>query len=562
VTVYPYSENFDQASQPLLPPGWGSTKNRGVEPADMIISQSAPHSAPCCVSATNAMVAQALISPEFDFTAVVPGSINCFMRRSSTFSAPVVLECSTDGGGLWGTPLGDTLLPDGSTNYVECERDLPRSLSGLPHVRIRWRVIPATAGSSGTLRFDDVSVTVHAAYDLSLASLRVTPASPRSTDPVEVTGIVKNVGYAPASGFSLCLYRNCGDTAHPVPCDPIAVSGASGVLNPGDSASITLSGLRLAGGINELVGVVKDTSDTNQSDNLLPIQVDVTSVAGAVVINEIMFAPFTGEGEYIELLNRSDQPTSLTGWQLTAGSTTSSAPKRLVIPRFRAPLSPGECAVVAEDSGLFRFFPPLLGPDSGRVVIPSIWETRLNNVGGYIVLSDSRGSFVDSVCYSPTWHNPSVIDRTGRSLERILASGPSNDPANWTTCALPAGGTPARKNSVSITGQPQGGTLSCFPNPFSPDGDGVEDATVIRYHIPQGVWSVTLRIFDARGRAVRTLATCDPATGDGEYIWDGRDQEHLVARMGIYVILLEARDSRRLLSFSEKGVVVLAHRLR
>ena len=90
----------------------------------------------------------------------------------------------------------------------------------------------------------------------------------------------------------------------------------------------------------------------------------------------------------------------------------------------------------------------------------------------------------------------------------------------------------------------------------------MEDATVIRYAIPQGVWAVTLRIFDARGRAIRTLATWVPSTGNGECIWDGRDQDHLVARMGIYIVLLEATDSGRLSSFSAKGVVVLAHRLR
>jgi hypothetical protein len=313
--------------------------------------------------------------------------------------------------------------------------------------------------------------------------------------------------------------------------------------------------------MNPLLGVLQDSADMNQSDNLLRVEIDVASLPGGVVVNEIMFAPLAGEGEYVEFMNNSDQPVNLTGWQIVAGSGTTVNPKTLILPRVRSPLLPGRCAVVAEDSGIFRFFPALSGADTERVVIPRVWETRLNNAGEYIVLKDQGGSVADSVFYSPSWHNPAVIDRTGRSLERILASGRSNDPGNWSTCALPEGGTPARGNSVALARSSSVGVVSSFPNPFSPDGDGVEDATLIRFQIPRGVWSVSVRIFDVRGRAVRTLATCAPSTGSGEFIWDGRDQERTTARMGIYVVCIEATDAARLASFTARGVVVLARRL-
>ena len=527
----------------------------------MTVSQSASRSAPNCVSATNATVAQSLSSPEFDFTGVAPGKLSWFMRRSSTFSASVIAECSTDGGGAWGITLGDTLRPDGSAAYVESARDLPRSLAGMRHVRMRWRVIPSSTGSAGTLRFDDISVTVHPAFDLALVRLIVTPPSPRFSELVTVTGTVKNVGLVPMAGFSLGLYRNCGDTLHPVPCDPLALSAPSPALDPGDSVAITLNAGSLAGGWNSLLGLLRDSADMNQSNDWLGVEIDVASLPGGVVINEIMFAPFAGEGEYVEFLNNSDQPVSLTGWRLIARSGTSVNPKTLVFPRVRSPLFPGRCAVVAEDSGVFHFFPSLSGADTERVVIPPVWETRLNNTGGDLVLKDPGGGVADSVFYSPSWHNPAVIDRTGRSLERILASGHSNDPANWSTCVLPEGGTPARGNSVALTRTSPEGVVSCFPNPFSPDGDGVEDATLIRFQIPRGVWSVSVRIFDARGRAIRTLATCSPSTGCGEFVWDGRDGERTTARIGIYVVYVEATDTGRLETFTARGVVVLARRL-
>jgi hypothetical protein len=290
------------------------------------------------------------------------------------------------------------------------------------HVRIRWRVIPSSTGSAGTLRIDDISLTVHAAFDLALVRLNFSPPFPRLSDPITVTGIVKNVGLMPMADFSLCLYRNCGDTLRPLPCDPLAFSGPSQTLGPGDSVGITLGPVSLAGGMNLLMVVLRDSAEMNQADNRLGFEIDVASPPGCVVINEIMFAPFAGEGEYVEFLNNSEQPVNLTGWRLIGGSGTSVNPKTLLLPRVSSPLLPGRCAVVAEDSGIFRFFPALLGTDTDRVVIPRVWETRLNNGGGEIVLKDPGGSVADSVFYSPSWHNPAVIDRSGRSLERIQRS--------------------------------------------------------------------------------------------------------------------------------------------
>ncbi len=562
VNVFPYAENFDMASPPLLPAGWESTANRSPGTPDMTVSQSAPRSAPNCVSVTNGTVAQSLTTPEFDFTGVVPEKISWFMRRSSTFISPVVVECSTDGGLSWRALPGDTLLADGSVTYVESVRDFPRALAGNPRVRLRWRVVPASTGSAGTLRFDDVTLTVHSVSDLALVRLACEPALPRAGDPVSITVTVLNAGLTPMAGFSVALYRDCGDTVHSLPCDLIARAPVQSSPGPGDSALVTIHAVYLAGGVNHIVAVLSDSADADLSDNLLPLEIDVASKPGSVVINEIMFAPLAGEGEYVEFLNTGDRPVNLGRWCLIAGGAPSSTPKTMILPFAGAPLLPGKCAVAAEDSGIFRFFPALAGAAAGTVVIPRTWETRLNNAGEELRLADNRGSVLDSVCYSPSWHNPAVIDRTGRSLERILGGGNSNDPGNWSTCAFPEGGTPGARNSVALSAAAPEGTVAASPNPFSPDGDGVDDATVIHYRIPRGVWSVSVRIFDARGRAVRTLATCAPSTGEGECVWDGRDGERVIARMGMYVVFVEATDAGRLSAFSAKGVVVLAHRLR
>jgi hypothetical protein len=79
------------------------------------------------------------------------------------------------------------------------------------------------------------------------------------------------------------------------------------------------------------------------------------------------------------------------------------------------------------------------------------------------------------------------------------------------------------------------------PNPFNP-------TTTIRYSIAQRA-HVTLAVYDAAGRRVRTLvdATLDPGTHD--VIWDGRDERGTSLGSGVYFYRIEAgalRQSRKM----------------
>jgi FlgD Ig-like domain len=178
-----------------------------------------------------------------------------------------------------------------------------------------------------------------------------------------------------------------------------------------------------------------------------------------------------------------------------------------------------------------------------------------------VVLRDPSGSTVDSVAYDPYWHNPDVQETKGRSLERISPSGESNDGRNWSTCALPIGGTPGRPNSLYAHGVPSKAGLVCSPDPFSPDGDGYQDNTVIHLDLPLPVSLISVRIFDSRGRLIRRLVNAEPAGSHGDFVWDGRDDNRALARIGMYVIFVEAMDEGGSLLETTRGVVVLARRL-
>jgi hypothetical protein len=74
--------------------------------------------------------------------------------------------------------------------------------------------------------------------------------------------------------------------------------------------------------------------------------------------------------------------------------------------------------------------------------------------------------------------------------------------------------------------------IRAYPNPFNP-------VTTIRYSIPEA-GSVALRIYDAKGRLVKTLVDEDKSAGAYKTFWRGRDETNAEVSTGVYFAGLEA----------------------
>ena len=103
--------------------------------------------------------------------------------------------------------------------------------------------------------------------------------------------------------------------------------------------------------------------------------------------------------------------------------------------------------------------------------------------------------------------------------------------------------------------------LHAAPNPFSPDGDGQEDHTVVSYRLAADAGYTSIRIFDVYGRLIRTLMERERGGYEGETVWDGRDDLSRRVRMGMYILHLEAFDESGTMVATARGVVALAGRL-
>jgi hypothetical protein len=259
-----------------------------------------------------------------------------------------------------------------------------------------------------------------------------------------------------------------------------------------------------------------------------------------------MYAPLTGHAEWVELFNPGNTEIDLYGWEISDSDTS----KKSVITEHGTIVPPLGYAVISE-SPIINIYPV------GEGIFLTVEEfPRLNNDADAVILYNPTGTINNRVDYQHDWGGGD-----GYSLERINPRIASQDNSNWTTSVAIEGATPGRENSVFMDKLPSEIMLSVSPNPFSPDGDGYEDETIISYQLPMVTSYVNLRIYDVRGRCIRILKAASASGSQGSVVWDGRDDEGGLARIGIYIIYFEGLDSMEGTVTSAKSVIVLAGRL-
>jgi hypothetical protein len=272
-----------------------------------------------------------------------------------------------------------------------------------------------------------------------------------------------------------------------------------------------------------------------------------------LVINEIMYDPETNNSEYVEFYNLSPEPINIGGWKFEDENGNAN---KLIEASFV--IQPKEYFILIADSTALVNY-NLFEYENKNIVGES--SLGLVNTGELILLKDVRGNVIDSVFYSDGWNNRNIASTKNKSLERINPNLNGNDPLNWSTSVNSIGGTPGYQNSIFAENLNQSANISVNPNPFSPDNDGFEDFTVINYNLSQATAQVRIKIFDSKGRLVRTLLNNQASGSSGSVIFDGLDDENNAMRMGIYIIFLEALNDNSGVVETVKSTVVVARRL-
>ncbi len=392
---------------------------------------------------------------------------------------------------------------DNSIDFVRCPLPTPGTRNALGH---------------------DLSLRVrHAGRDVYPADV-----------PVGVVCVVKNVGSLLAEGGSATLELFVGVGEEPDGSAEVAVA-----LAPRDSTVVSVEWPRPRPGYHRALVRLLYPPDADTDNNVDATSFNAGDVVGLVAINELMYSPGDSATEWVEMLNTTEDALDLSGWML---GDDEDAHCLAADDAALDSLHPGGFLVLARDPELLNGLAscPVAGADD--------WEAL--SADDTVALLDEFGTLMDEVTYERRWGGDRDV-----SLERVRPDMPAANAVNWGSSVAPEGSTPGRTNSIHLAAAPSPGKLTVTPNPFTPDGDGENDRTVVRFELPVGRATARLTVFDIKGRVRAVLLDQAAVASEGEFLWDGTGVNGEPLPSGLYVVYLEAIDARQGVLVTAKSVV-------
>ena len=324
--------------------------------------------------------------------------------------------------------------------------------------------------------------------------------------------------------------------------------------------NLSMAVVRLDGELseNEIYTLTIDSTFTDIAGNRIGQHTAVFALsqkveANDLVINEILFNPYTGGSDFVELYNRSDHPVNIAGLvfaNLADGNLKNPKP----IDGFGSILLPNSYIAISTDianiAATYRH-----GELYQVAALPSMPDDE-----GSVALADTAGHIFDCVNYTSKMHFGLLKDLNGVSLERVDFEQPADNPGNWHSASEQVGwATPGLQNSVYKpidTDKEQ--LISLNTEVFSPDNDGLDDQLEISYNIGEAGYVANVTIFNANGLKIRTLVNNEMLGTSGFWAWDGLDSNNRKVPIGIYVIYCELFDLDGNVKKAKKVCVVSA----
>ncbi len=319
-----------------------------------------------------------------------------------------------------------------------------------------------------------------------------------------------------------------------------SVNIGAAVLHPNKQGVLLFLETALADGIvyeiTASTGIQDCLGNATTSSSSVFTGLAVIPMEGDIVLNEILFNPFTGGVDFIEFYNPSNKIVELQGIRLSNSSISTGTISTTIEDAFV--LLPDSYVVFTPNSSILSSQYTIV--DAATIVNNSL--PSLGDKDGNITIFNSAFGFLDSLTYTEGWHNQLLSDRNGVSLERLRADAPTQDQGNWHSAASTAGyATPGAINSQDrqSVSAPSDNFFNLPEQTFSPDQDGFQDVLEIQYNTDKAGYVSQLYIFDSQGRLARDFNRLELLEGQGSFLWDGSTNDQTRARIGIYIIVAE-----------------------
>ena len=317
-------------------------------------------------------------------------------------------------------------------------------------------------------------------------------------------------------------------------------TGSFSALAAGDTAVVYCPLISvLPSGGHTVFCILDVVYDANPENDIAAVEIAVRYPFGAVLINEFFHLPDSAESEFVELV--SLEQVNLDHWMIMDESGSKG-----YLPDYD--IDPYNYIIITRDTSMVETV-----PQESVILFPLPGLPGLNNLEETIYILDHTASIVDSLQYNDTWPMTQ-----SRSTEKYRLSAVSNHSGNWGISVAGAGRTPGAENSLYFSSLPEKGQLNFTPNPFSPDGNGIDDFLTLEYALPFERAVVRWEVLDMSGRVIARPVYHIHAGQNGRLTWDGKQDNGASARIGIYVMKVSFKDESSSRLWESVQTVILA----
>ena len=275
---------------------------------------------------------------------------------------------------------------------------------------------------------------------------------------------------------------------------------------------------------------------------------------GDIVINEILFDPYPGGEDFVEIYNRSEKLVDLSRLYIANRSRELKLDQIFPLSFTRRILYPEEYLVLTADTnGIYPWY-FIKYPQCFLQIerLPSF-----SNTEGHVVLLNYEIEVIDELYYEDKMHTSFLADAEGVSLERVSFYDHTNAPGNWHSASGQAGyATPGYENSQSGTEQHGKPAVKFEHESFSPNYDGYNDECIISYRTNKPGYVANISVFDASGRFVQHILKNELLGTSGEIVWNGEDETGQRHPLGIYIVMVELFNAEGEVCRFKEGVVI------
>ncbi|RXQ96516.1 lamin tail domain-containing protein [Ancylomarina salipaludis] len=259
--------------------------------------------------------------------------------------------------------------------------------------------------------------------------------------------------------------------------------------------------------------------------------------SGDLVINEVLFNPYPGGADYIELLNISDRIIDIRDLFLANRDEDYQIDQIYPLSDQSQMLEAGTYLLVSTDTANIKLN---YSHCDEKTFLQLKNLPSYNDDEGRVVLLNGNQEPVDDFAYDKDMHIQNLTSDEGVSLERINPFRETYSISNWISAAQSIGfGTPGLQNSSYDIDEVEINTVGFKSKTFSPDNDGVDDRLIINFDLDKSGYVANIRVYNSFGYEVRRLASNLTLSTEDELFWDGLLANKDRAPIGIYVIYFE-----------------------